>query len=123
MAMTKAMVGKGPTRCSGLERHVETGSAATLLTATLPAGNARRVHMVTIKYSGAPTQAGTTVTLDSGAGAGYDAVLNTGTANATTTVYFPDGVLVIGKDDALVVAAPSGGGALTASVAIYSELL
>lgn len=103
-----------------LDRHVETGVANTALTVTVPAATARRLVLVTAKYSAAPTQAGVTTTLDSGAGAVYDTLLNTGTANAQNTVYQPSEDLMFGSDDAIVVVAPAGGVGITASVAVYT---
>lgn len=109
---------------SNIERQVETGAANTALTVTMiNPDRPFRLTTVTISYSAAPTQAGTTVTLDSGAGAGYDATLSTGTANARYTVYVPTTDLMLGDDDVIVVAAPAGGVGITASVAIYIETL
>jgi hypothetical protein len=105
-----------------LHRHTETGSANTLLTSTFVAdGNPYRVVSVTVAYSASPTQAGVTTAIDSGAGAAYDAVLNTGTANARYTSYEPNGELSLGMDDGLVVTAPAGGAGITASVTILLE--
>lgn len=129
MAVTTSTVGRllpwlyrGTDDVSGkkLDRHVETGAANAPLTVTVPADKARRLVLVTVKYSAAPTQAGVTTTLDSGAGASYDVVLNTGAANAQNTVYLPDGELMFGSDDAIVVVAPAGGAGITASVAVYT---
>lgn len=129
MAITTATVGRllpwffrGTDDVSGkkLERHVETSAANTALTVTVPADKARRLLLVTVKYSAAPTQAGVTTTLDSGAGAAYDVTLNTGTANAQTTLYQPAQDLLFGDDDAIVIVAPAGGVGITAAVAIYT---
>lgn len=119
MAVTSKAVGHR--RGKAVNRHVETGAANTLLTVSLSLSRAVRVLVVTVKYSAAPTQAGVTAAIDSGAGAGYDAVLNTGSANAQVTVYAPDAVLMLGDDDALVVTAPAGGVGITAAVAVYTE--
>ena len=102
------------------ERSVETGAANTALTASLT-GRRRRLLAVTVKYSGAPTQAGVTVTLNNGAGAAYDAVLSTGSANAQTTIFLPNLPIPLLADDAIDVLAPAGGVGITAAVAIYSE--
>lgn len=119
MAVTVENVGK--TRDGRpITRHVETGSANTLLTSSVALNVPGRVVLVTVAYSAAPTQAGVTTTLDSGAGAGYDTTLNTGSANARYTVYAPEN-LVLGDDDALSVAAPAGGVGITASIAVYTE--
>jgi hypothetical protein len=119
MAMTNTKLG------GNLYRFTETGAANTLLTATTngASGGKFRLVLVTVAYSAAPTQAGVTTTLDSGAGAGFDATLNTGTANARYTVYQPSDHMHLGTGDSIVVAAPAGGAAITASVAIYVEKL
>lgn len=84
-------------------------------------GKKWRLVMVTTAYSGSPTQTGVTVTLNSGAGAGFNCVLNTGTANARYTTFIPSSELIFGPDDQIDVSAPAGGGSLTSSSAIYCE--
>ena len=78
---------------------------------------------MTVKYSAGPTQTGVTVELDNGAGATWDTLLSTGSANAQNTTYFPDGKLTIADGDALKVTAPAAGGAITSSISIYVEVL
>lgn len=102
-------------------RHIQVSGADAINSVSVPGGKGRRVLQVTVAYSGSPTQAGVTAGIDSGAGAGYDSTLNTGTANARYTNYLPSVPPVIGADDAFVVAAPAGGGSLTSSVAVYTE--
>lgn len=111
------------------ERHIErwyAPSAAatdiTMSTTVVPAV-LRRLLYVTVKYATAPTQAGVTVTLNSGAGAAYDTLLTTGTANALNTFYLPGSEVLMMSDDVIDVVAPSGGGAIVANVAIYTEIL
>lgn len=106
---------------SRLVRATEAGLANTSLTVTVPIVAPSRLSHVTAKYSAAPTQAGVTITLDSGAGAAYDAVLLTGSANAQTTVLIPTDDLLLSAGDAIVVVTPAGGGVLTAAVAVYIE--
>lgn len=96
------------------------GAADTALTISTDTGRPRRLLQVAINYSAAPTQAGATVTLNSGAGAAYDFVLNTGSANAQSTVYAPAQV-ILAADDTIDVLAPAGGGVITATIAIYTE--
>lgn len=103
-----------------LTRYVETGAANTELVATISANTARRLVAVLVAYSNTPTQAGVTTVLDSGAGAGYDNTLDTGSANARYTVYVPTVPIYFGDDDALVVTAPAGGVGITASIAVYT---
>ena len=119
MAVTTEHVGED----RRLQRHTETGAANTALAVTVGGHKGKRVVQVLVKYSAAPTQAGVTTELDSGAGAGYDTLLNTGTANAQNTVYNPGGTVVLGKDDALKVTAPAGGAGITASISVYTEEL
>ncbi len=120
MAVTTNEVGRTPSG-NRLLRHVETSAADTILAMSVKGGSGRKVLAVTVAYSAAPTQAGVTTKLDSGAGAGYDSTLNTGSANAQFTNYLPDGELIIGNDDALVVTAPAAGGVITSSIAVYTE--
>ena len=122
MATTKADVGKSTGR-NTVNRFVETGSANTELVTSAGSGGVHRLICVTVSYSAAPTQTGVIVELDSGAGAGYDAQLAVGTANARYTVYIPDAELIIGNDDAVRVTAPAAGGTITASIAVYLECL
>lgn len=123
MALTCTQVGYRKGSGNPIYRLTEAGSADTLLTSTMAArGFAFRLLSTIVKYSAAPTQAGAVTTLDSGAGAAYDAALNTGTANAQTTVYVPAGSPIFGSDDGLVVTAPAAGGVITATVTIYIEV-
>lgn len=120
MATTSTLVGM--TRDGrAIHRHVEAGAANTQLAVTFNPAGPCRILLVTARYSAAPTQAGVTAVLDSGAGAEYDTTLNTGSANAQNTVYSPNYRPVLSGDDALVVTAPAGGVGITAAVAIYTE--
>lgn len=120
--MTTAIVGVTP-EGKKLVRHWVTGAANAIAALSVGGHKGRRVLMVTTAYSAAPTQAGVTSTLNSGAGAGYDTLLNTGTANARYSAWFPNANLVLGDDDALDVSAPAGGAGITASIAVYTEEL
>lgn len=103
-------------------RYVETSAADTALTMIVNPGVPFRVLNALTAYSAAPTQAGVTHVLDSGAGAGYDGTLDTGSANARYTAYEPTR-LTLGADDAFKVTAPAGGGVITSSISCYVELL
>lgn len=122
MAITTTFVG---TTKEGrrIFRHSQTGGANAINSVAVTGTPGRSVIQVTTVYSGAPTQAGVTVTLNSGAGAGFDSVLNTGSANATTTNYLPTVPPVVGSDDTVTVSAPAGGGGLTSSIAVYTQEL
>lgn len=105
-----------------LTRTYGTSAAASSDTLTSPSTGRRRLKYVTVAYSGTPTQAGVTISIDSGLGAGYDCVLTTGSANARYTVYVPaEDVVTLLDGDAVLVSAPSGGGALTSAIVIVTE--
>ena len=110
-----------PNRC--LESHSDASAGNTALTLSTLSGQLRRLLFVTVKYSAAPTQTGVTVTLNSGAGAAYDTLLATGSANAQNTVYIPDEEILLMGDDVIDVLAPAGGVGITAAIAIYTEPL
>lgn len=104
-------------------RYYGTGasnSADTLTTTAVAEHHRQRLSYVTCVYSGAATQAGVTVTIDNGLGAGYDTLLTTGAANARTTVYVPDSDLWLMPGDAIVVATPAGG-SVTAAITVVVE--
>lgn len=94
--------------------------ADTLSSTAVPKHKTQRLSYISCVYSGAATQAGVTVTVDSGISSGYDALLTTGSANAQTTVYIPDGDVILLPGDAIIVAAPAGG-AVTAAITITLE--
>ena len=120
MATTKTFIGRTK-EGRRILRWVETSAADTLLAVSVPGGSGRRVVQVSASYSAAPTQAGVTTEIDSGAGAAYDATFNTGSANARYTNYQPTTPLVLGNDDALRVTAPAGGGVITSSIVVITE--
>jgi len=105
-----------------IERTVGTSAANTAQTVSTATGARKRVISVHVAYSAAPTQAGVTVTLNSGAGAGYDTLLTTGTANAQYTSYFPQDLYIL-TDDVIDVAAPAGGVGITSSISIYTQIV
>ena len=116
---SSAVIPDGP-----IVRFVGTSAANTAQTVSTDTSLAYRLLHVDVVYSGAPTQTGITVVLNSGAGAGYDTTLATGQANATSTVYIPDGgEYIVAQGDAIDVTAPAGGGSLTSSISIYVEAL
>lgn len=98
-------------------------SAADTAKTVSATGLRMRLLFVTAKYSAAPTQAGVSTTLNSALGAAYDVALNTGSANAQTTVYVPDGDIIIEAGDSIDVLAPAGGGVITSAIAIYCEVI
>lgn len=112
----------------GLERTVGTSAANTVQTVSGGGGAAgaadgakRRVLYVLVAYSAAPSQTGVTITINSGAGAGYDTLLLTGTANARYNFWQPDEPLILMGDDSIDVLAPAAGGVITSSIAIVTE--
>ncbi len=104
-------------------RFPDQSAANSALSVATQTGKAMRLLFVAVKYSAAPTQAGVTVDLDSGAGAAWDTNLFTGSANAQDTVYVPDGEIRIADDDAISVTAPAGGTGITSQISVYVELL
>lgn len=108
-----------------LRRFSGTGTAnqADTLTSTAVGDRrSQRLKYVTVTYSAAPTQTGVTIELDSGLGAGFDATLATGTADAQDTVYIPDHAeFALLDGDAIRVSAPAGGAGITAAIAIVLE--
>lgn len=77
---------------------------------------------VLVNYSGAATQAGVTTVLNSGLGSGYDATLNTGSADAQLTTYLPSVPIPLQVGDAIDVTALAGG-AVTAAIQIITRAL
>lgn len=105
-------------------RFTETGTDNNELAAVTPTINAPsnkpfKVLYATCKYTAVPVQAGVKTEVTSGAGAPYNTELEKATANAQSTVYFPDGELVLADGDALTMTAPAGGAGKIASIAIY----
>lgn len=106
---------------AGQNRVVGTSAANTAQTVSSAPGTERtRVSLITVAYSAAPTQAGVTVTVNSGAGAEYDCPIDTGAANARYYKFLPSADLFINADDVLDVTAPAGGAGITSSIAIYT---
>lgn len=105
-----------------IERLTNQSAGDTAMSVSTPTGKMRRFLYATVKYSAAPTQAGVTFELDSGKGAAWDALLDTGSANAQTTVLVPNNQnFILGDDDIIKVTAPGGGGVITSAISIYTE--
>lgn len=94
---------------------------STLTTTAVPKHKTQRLLWASCVYNGAVTQAGVTFTIDSGLGSGYDTLLTTGSANVVTTVYAPDGDVVLQPGDALAVVALAGGVGDIASIQVVME--
>lgn len=107
----------------GNVRVTEASAANTALTLTALLGVSFRLIGVFVKYSAAPTQAGVSTVLDSGAGAAYDTTLNTGAANAQNTFFNPTNDLIFAEDDAIAVTAPAGGAGITSQITILARKL
>jgi hypothetical protein len=104
------------------QRDSDASAANTALSVSTPTGRVKRLLLVICKYSATPTQAGVTCTLDSGRGAAYDTVLDTGTANAQVTVFKPTVPYPLMSDDCIKVDAPAGGATITSQVTILTEV-
>ena len=105
-----------------LDRDTNISASGVALTLTPATGHLRKLHMVTVKYS-ANASVTVLITLNSGAGAGWDTVIGSIVLSAATDgVWIPDGDIFIDEGDQLDVLAPLLT-AETASLAIYSERL
>lgn len=115
MAITVEQVGIGPLG-ERIVRHRDTGTANNALTMTIQGGKGKVLTEVTAVYSNTPVQTGVTIARDNGAGAAYDATLNTGTANVRVTAWIPDGLVAIPSGDGILITAPAGGANITCAV-------
>lgn len=122
ITVTRQEYGNSPRRMERWYGTSAANQADSLSTAVTPAVM-RRLVLVTCFYSASPTQAGVTVTLDSGVGSTYDTVFTTGTANAQSTVYVPSNELIIMPDDIIKVDAPAGGSGITSRIVITTEII
>jgi hypothetical protein len=123
--MTVGAYTAAPALGGAIERWVGTSAANTAQTiSTSVAGVARKLLWVSVYYSAAPTETGVIVTLNAGAGAGYDTPLKTFAANLQAN-FFPlstdPETVVILPDDAIDVLAPAAGGAITSTIIIYTQ--
>ena len=101
------------------------GKANTALSVSTEVGSRYLVHQVVVSYSANPTQTGVVVSLDSGLGADYDAVLSTDDANvrySTFSEYLIKPFIVM-ENDILTVTAPAGGAGITSAISILAEKL
>lgn len=99
-------------------------AANTAQTVSTELGKRYLVHRVITSYSAAPTQAGVTVNLDSGLGSDYDAVIETGTANARYSIASLQAKpFALEKGDVLAVTAPAGGALITSAITIVASEL
>lgn len=107
-----------------LKRYYGVSAANTAKSVSTDIGKRAIVRSISVNYSAAPTEAGITVNLDSGLGAGYDTILYTGAANTRyNNLPLDYNPYVIMEDDVLTVTAPAGGGALTSTISIIVEEL
>lgn len=100
-------------------------AANTDLTVSTEVGKKMLVDQIIVAYSASPTQTGVEVSLDSGLGSDYDAVLLTGSANTKINI-FPTNLtkpIILMEDDVLSVKAPAGGGVITATITIIGRTL
>ncbi len=103
-------------------RYSDASLANTAITVSSVVGRVLRILYATVTYSGAASVS-VLITLNSGAGAAYDNLLQTIVLSAATdALWIPDEEFVITDDDVLDVLAPAVVG-VTARVAIYAEVL
>lgn len=104
-----------------LRKKYGTSGQNEAITVSTSTGEKLRLISATANYSAAPTQAGVTVVLESGLGAGYNTTLLTGDEDAQSTILLPTNDIIIDGTDAFKVTAPAGGGVITCSVEIRCE--
>lgn len=103
------------------ERHSAQSGSGVNLTVSTPTGNVRRILLVTVKYTANAT-VNVTTTLNSGAGADRNTLLDTIALSASTDgTFLPAAPLIISADDTIDVFAPLLASE-TSSVTIYSEI-
>lgn len=104
-------------RVSGLS------SADSTLTVSTSGNSVRELVQVVVKFSASPTYTGSglTVAIDSGLGAAYDGVLQSGTSNAQYFNYVPSNRPVIYSDDEIKVTVPGGGGVITSTATVITK--
>ena len=101
-------------------RDSDQGAANADLVLSTPGGQLRWVRGVAVHYSAVPAQAGITVELLSGAGAAFNTVLYSGSANTQDSFFLPNHPILLLPDDQIQVTAPAGGAAITAAASIYT---
>lgn len=102
------------------QRHTELGGSGANLTMTV--AGLCQILWASVVYSGNSSTA-VTFTLNSGAGAAYDAsVLPVTLSTATTALFLPSHMMVVGEDDTFDVFAPLVS-AVTAQIAVYSRTI
>lgn len=110
----------------GLQVIRQSGTSAaaqadTLTTTVVAKHHTQKLAFVSVHYSAAPTYTATglTVKIDSSLGSVFDLTLLTGSVNdAADVVYLPDPDIRLLPGDAIIVAAPSGGGVITSSIQV-----
>ena len=103
------------------QRHSDQSGSGANLTVSTPSGNVRRILFVTVKYTAAAT-VNVTITINSGAGASWDTLIQTiALYGSTDGIFIPDEDIIISDDDVIDVFAPLLA-AETSAVAIYSEV-
>ncbi len=106
-----------------VERHSDLSAANTALTVTVVSGSVRKILFVTVKWSASVTK-NVVITLKSGLGSAYDTILQTiALAPGTDGVWLPDSDVIVADDDSIEAVSDAGGGAITAAVTIYTEVV
>lgn len=120
LAITKARGTLGRNALSH-ERHSAQSASGADLTVSTPTGNVRRILFVTVKYTAAAT-VNVTITLNSGAGADRNTLIQTiALSGSTDGIFIPTAPLIISDDDIIDVLAPLLASE-TSSVVVYSEI-
>ncbi len=104
-------------------RDYDVSVANTAKTVSTVAGETRRIVSVTVTYS-APVTVNVDITVNSGAGAAYDNLVQTIALSGARWAYWtPNKKTILLDDDALDVLAPAGGAGITSAIAIVTEVL
>ena len=120
--MARATAASGPKGGSGEYTVRDSDVSAANAVLTLSGSQEGRVLFVTIKFSSSVTK-NVNITLNSGEGAGWDALLQTVVlSGATEAIWFPDGPLYLVDGDVLDVVSDAGGAAITCALEIYTSI-
>lgn len=106
-----------------VDRDSNQSADNTELTISTSVGRVRRLLLVTVKYNFTVTK-NVTITLNSGAGAAWDVLLQTIVlSGAARGIWIPDEEIDLADDDIIDVVAPAAGPTRVSGVVIYTKVL
>jgi len=104
------------------ERHTDISGLNAVLALSLT-GEIRRLLWAQVNWSASVTK-DVTITLNSGAGVGWDHLLHTlAVAPGTADIWIPATPILFGPDDSLDLSAEAAGVGETSSLSVYTKLL